>query len=294
MGRFKKTNKSIAILLLWMIGKLHAQEEELKFEHFTTDDGLGHNQVTCLLQDRRGFLWIGTLGGLWRYDGYGFKFARYAHDDSTGLSYPEIQSLCEDSQGNLWVGMQRGGVNLFNRETGTSVRYKHDPADPNSLSDGALLTIHEEQSKPGVLWIGTTTGLCRMTREAGGKTQYWRYQHEPGNNNSLGHNEVYTISQDSSGIFWIGTGDGLDRFDPKAEVFTHYKPNTLGEAFKYHAVRSLVNDGDSLLWLGTDNGLNKFNLSTATFTRYRHDPKNPYSLSDNRISSVCRAQSGIL
>lgn len=97
-------------------------QPNIKFEHFTTEDGLGHNQVTCILQDRQGFLWVGTLGGLWRYDGHDFKFARYAHDDSSALSHPEIQSLYEDSKGNLWVGMQRGGLNLFDRETGRSIR----------------------------------------------------------------------------------------------------------------------------------------------------------------------------
>ena len=261
-------------------------QPNIKFEHFTTEDGLGHNHITSILQDKQGFLWVGTLGGLWRYDGYDFKFARYHLDDTTGLSYPEVQCLYEDSGGNLWAGMQRGGVDLFDRKTGNATRYKHNPDDTNSLSDGVVHTIYETPQNPGILWIGTATGLCRMKIENEGNTQFLRYQHEPGNKNSLSHNVVYTICQDSSNALWIGTHNGLNRFDPQSENFSHYKPSgSLTGISDDNIVRSMVNDGDSLLWLGTFNGFRKFDLRRKTFAVYRHDPGNPHSISHNNVYS---------
>ncbi|MFQ5605254.1 MAG: two-component regulator propeller domain-containing protein [bacterium] len=270
-------------------------QTNIKFEHFTTEDGLGHNRVTCVLQDQQGFLWVGTLGGLWRYDGYVFHFVRYAHNDSTGLSHPEIQCLDEDSNGNLWIGLQRGGLNHFDRETGLSTRYEHNPADSHSLSKGTVRVIHEDPNEPGVLWIGTSSGLCQMKRDEHGNAQFIRFQHEAGNKNSLSHNVVNTIVPDSSGIFWIGTDRGLDKFDAQTGIFTHYKPPLplIGTTYSL-VVRSLMCDEDGLLWLGTDSGLIRFDAGTTAFTWYRHDPKNPNSISHNKISSICQDPSGNL
>jgi hypothetical protein len=72
--------------------------------------------------------------------------------------------------------MQRGGLNLFDRHTGSSIRFKHDPADSNSFIDDMVRAIHENRRNPGDLWIGTSTGLCRMKRDEAGNTQFLRYR----------------------------------------------------------------------------------------------------------------------
>ena len=74
-------------------------------------DGL-HPWVSCILQDRQGYLWLGTKNGLRRYDGE--QFITYTVDD--GLAGDFVWSICEDSQGRLWIGTDGGGVSRYDGE----------------------------------------------------------------------------------------------------------------------------------------------------------------------------------
>lgn len=124
---------------------------------------LSHVLVECLYVDRDGTLWVGTTGGgLDRFDPATETFTHYRHDpnDATSLSDDVVTAMLEDSQGTLWVGTgglgligSGGGLNRFDRETGTFTRYLHDPDDSRSLSDNQVRVIYEDRA--GTLWIGT-------------------------------------------------------------------------------------------------------------------------------------------
>ena len=94
-----------------------AAQELTGNEIFTVKEGLSENVVHCLLQDKQGFLWIGTHEGLNRYDGYGFK--KYLHDkeDSTSLPNSPVINLFEDGRGDLFVETL-SGITKMDRKTG--------------------------------------------------------------------------------------------------------------------------------------------------------------------------------
>jgi ligand-binding sensor domain-containing protein len=76
----------------------------MQFERLTTSDGLSYNKVQCILQDRQGYLWFGTVYGLNRYDGYTFKVFQPTPGDSTSIAYNNIVSLFQDRDGLIWIG----------------------------------------------------------------------------------------------------------------------------------------------------------------------------------------------
>ena len=78
--------------------------------HFYTSEKLSSNLITCICQDKTGYIWIGTEYGLNRYDGY--RFTNYLHDasDVSSLLSNNITSLFVDNKGNLWVGTGIGLV----------------------------------------------------------------------------------------------------------------------------------------------------------------------------------------
>src|SRR4051794_34799380 len=80
-----------------------AQKQSLKFEHLDINDGLSQNNVKCILQDSRGFMWFGTRDGLNKYDGY--KFTVYKNDiqDSNSISNNFISEIVEDAGGIIWI-----------------------------------------------------------------------------------------------------------------------------------------------------------------------------------------------
>lgn len=102
----------LLLILCYLFFSFLGNGQTERFSHLTTDDGLPENTGQAILQDKDGFLWIGTQNGLVRYDGYEFIIFQNQPDDSTSLSNNFIQSLFEDRDGYLWVGT-RSGLNRY-------------------------------------------------------------------------------------------------------------------------------------------------------------------------------------
>src|SRR5947209_17940127 len=93
----------LLILLVFSSLDGFSQNQSLKFEHIGIKEGLSQINVTCIKQDKRGFMWIGTRDGLNKYDGYKFTIYKYDPKDSNTISNNFIQDIIEDKDGNLWI-----------------------------------------------------------------------------------------------------------------------------------------------------------------------------------------------
>jgi ligand-binding sensor domain-containing protein len=105
----------LLLQLLFLKGQLFIcfSQPSFRFEHFTTEQGLSENFIYSIIQDSKGYLWIGTHDGLNRYDGYSFKKYRHNPADSNSLPNNTINSICEDGNGNIWIGTN-GGLCRYN------------------------------------------------------------------------------------------------------------------------------------------------------------------------------------
>jgi len=299
-----------------------AQSQNLQFEHLSTAQGLSHNNVKCIFQDSRGFLWFGTQNGLNRYDGYTFKVFKHDPQDSTTISNNFIWKIYEDHSQTLWIGTANG-LNKFDHATETFTRYLHDSNNPHSLSGDIVKAIYEDRA--GMLWIGTwgTTpeiGLNKLDRQTG---EFTLYQHHCNIPNILYENAIWFILEDHagskalSGNLWMGTQTGgVVKFDPRTEKFAHYmydpkKPNSISDDRAWFGYQ----DRSGIFWFGTFGdlvttkglgGLNKLVLSPASregegsdpdlgkFTRYQHQPGDPNSIRSNLIRCLTGDHTGNL
>ena len=91
--------------------------QNIRFNHLTSEDGLSTDRVGTILQDNQGFMWFGTFDGLNRYDGYEFKVYRHNSQDPDSLNANLITALLQDRDGYLWVGTSGGGLNRYNPNT---------------------------------------------------------------------------------------------------------------------------------------------------------------------------------
>lgn len=98
---------------LWLAPLAQAQTPNNPFFHLTTQQGLSQNNVTCILQDKKGFMWFGTQEGLNKYDGYTYTLYRNDPRNDASLSHNYIHTLFEDKQGRLWVGSDDGGAQFI-------------------------------------------------------------------------------------------------------------------------------------------------------------------------------------
>jgi ligand-binding sensor domain-containing protein/two-component sensor histidine kinase len=112
------------------------------------EDGLSNNSVQCILQDRSGIIWIGTNGGLNRYDGN--FLVQYSILSQPALTNNVITSLLQDDQGKIWIGTENG-LNILDPLTNTIRQFVHEAAAPGSLPQGPVRAI--QKKKNGGIWI---------------------------------------------------------------------------------------------------------------------------------------------
>jgi ligand-binding sensor domain-containing protein/serine phosphatase RsbU (regulator of sigma subunit) len=287
---------TLLVTLLAPAGLLAGQK--VKFGHLTMADGLPEASVTTMLQDRLGFLWIGTPNGLVKYDGYNFTSYKPDPNDSSSIGGRLVMALYEDQAGELWVGTRRGGLNRFDRATEKFTRYMHDPDDPGSLSFDAVGAIFEDSR--GDLWVGTgdmeskdpAGGLNRFDRETG---TFTRFFHDADDPNSLSHDVVFDIREDTKGDLWIATSSGLNRMESDTGAFTRFLNDPDDpESLSHNYIGSLTVDHEGSLWIATYGGLELFDPESGGFRHFRHDPEARGSLSSDHISTLFVDQEGTL
>ncbi len=275
--------KLVLIPLLMPVLLLNAQDQYLHFDHITTENGLSKSSITSILQDSKGFMWIGTFNGLNRYDGYEFSVYQYNQNDPKSISHNYISSLHEDYEGKLWVGTS-DGLNCYNSATDNFTRYRYDKNNPNSISDNQIEVIFEDKDKQ--LWIGTRNGgVNRFDRRRG---VFVRYYHG-NNNNSLSSNFIQTFFDDSEGNIWIGHRNGaIDILNKKKGSIEQLKIN--GNKFSNSSVKAITQMHDKSIWIGTQgNGIFKIKLRDGKIIEtinYLHERNQPNSISGNYILSL--------
>jgi DNA-binding CsgD family transcriptional regulator/streptogramin lyase len=283
----------LPVLHLVLTVFIFTQENYIRFEHISSNQGLSQNVVTCILQDRRGFMWFGTQNGLNRFDGYTFKKYKYDPNDTSTLPANTVLFIYEDSSGNLWIGTDSGGLSLFDSERELFIRYRYmNDANPNPGHDIKNITsIHEDRY--GIFWIGTWGGLLRFNPQ---KQTWARFVHKPEIPGTLSDSKIWTMYQDQMGIMWIGTeGGGLNSFDPKTGKFSRFlhQPDD-ADSICHNTVQALFEDSSGNLWVGTYGGLSQFDRDTQKFIHYRHQPHNPHCLSHNTVVSIMEDQTGCI
>jgi ligand-binding sensor domain-containing protein/signal transduction histidine kinase len=282
---------AITFLLGSLPGQAQAQSETIRFDTLSVENGLSQGTVRAILQDSRGFLWLGTDDGLNKYDGYTFTLYKHDAGNQDSIADNMITALYEDRAGDLWIGTGNG-LDRMDREAETFEHFQHDPGRFRSLQGTVVSAIMEDQQ--GSLWIGTTEGgLNMLNREDASFTSYLHTKTDP---DSLASDDVRALLADPDGGLWIGTSRGLDYFEPQSGKFRHYRGETADEApLNNNRILSLFRDRAGNLWVGTEeSGLYRINPSSRSSTHFQNRPDNPYSLSSNFIRAIYEDQSGRL
>lgn len=170
--------------------------QNVLFEHIGREEGLSNLSVSGVTQDKNGFLWIGTQGGLNRYDGQSFYKYRYDPLRNDWLPNNLIQSMFYDEEAHvLWLGTY-GGLSKFDIDAETFTNYT---SDNFGLDNQLIIAIYKDGSD---LWFGTGTGAYRLGIEDE------RLDYYP-----MEKRTVRSIGKASDGTLYIGTAKGLFTYD---------------------------------------------------------------------------------
>ena len=234
-----------------------------KIEHLSLQHGLSQSTIICVIQDRNGFLWFGTIDGLNRYDGYEFKTFYEDPEDKNSLSDSGITCLLEDKKGYIWVGTAAGGLNKFDPSTETFTRYNADPDDPTSLLSDYIRAIDEDED--GRLWVGAATYLHKFD-PATGVFKPFRF-HLP-TTDAASRQEIKAVFATKSGTVLVGGYHiGMGVFDVETETFEYFhKDQDPPTGLTSNNIRFFFPVSDHEVWLGTvGGGLLSFDPGTKRF-----------------------------
>ena len=204
-------------------------------------DGLPEQVVQAFAQTADRYLWIGTTGGLLRFDGE--RFVLFDRDNTPAFHENNVFCLLVTSDKSLWVGMEGGGL----------LRYRdgvfHAFSSAEGLTNNFVRALLEDRD--GKIWIGTDDGLFVLKRDRLDRID---------NGDLLPLLAVHAIAQDRDGGLWIG---GSQLFRLKDGKATEYK---LGAHGSPNRIKSILETRDGTMWVGTVSGLQKMAPGTTWFT----------------------------
>ncbi len=218
---------------------------QYSLDSWQVEDGLPQNSVSSVVQTKEGYLWLGTLEGLVRFDGA--EFTVFDERNTPAFRSDRILSLFVDREGTLWIGTEDGG--LVNCRLGQFTYAELPEGPPYNGVTGICQDSH------GTLWVGTSQG--GLYTSAGG-TSFRRYA-LPG---ILG-NSITALCVDGEGDVWAGTDDGA------LHLAKSWSSLTVKQGLPSNRVVSLCPDPSNPagVWVGTSRGLSRFDgKSVRTMT----------------------------
>lgn len=229
------------LLYIGCYSTLKAQEKiNFEFSFLTEREGLSNNRILCMMKDSDGFLWIGTIDGLNRYDGSHFVVFKSNHRDSTTLANNAVHALCEDKDGNIWASTD-DGICYYDKKTNKFQSFKE--LNGQKFASCYLIIC----DKKGDIWFSCGLGLFHLSK----KTKIIKSLfHNPAQTNSISSDDVYSLKEyPQENIVWIATGRGLNYADINSGKFYNAANNPKKYPFlNDHAINKLTIDNNELVF----------------------------------------------
>lgn len=217
--------------------------------HWTTENGLPQNSVVAIAQTPDGYLWLGTFGGLARFDGV--KFTIFNTGNTPALHDNRITALHVGRDGALWIGGESGEIARFHR--GSFSFFARIAADTGG--DKTIRNIYEDRA--GAVWVGAEKkGVTRFVAGDPAQARFYDERH------GLPPSSVNGVCEEGDGRLWVSTGLGLALFSQgqaDAETFTTQLKGT-----EHNGLVKIRQHPDGGLWLLTQTALNRFHDGRLT------------------------------
>lgn len=267
-----KTTFFLFLILFLFVFVVPVKSQTLNLNKFGIEEGLPQSGIQTLLQDKQGNIWVGTLGGVSKYNGLVFEnFSK-----KNGLAENRVVSSSLDKNGNIWFGHWVGGLTKYSAKD----KKFHEVFLPENLhNEKSINCIFED--KEGDIWIGTKgAGIIKYhpsedelngtisEKESGTFTLIQK-------KDGLSSDIINAIKQDKNGLIWVATENGITQITANKDNYTFSVFNGLPG----NSLTSLLCDSQGNVWIGSsNNGI--FRLNEGKVKNFK-----TYSINDGLASN---------
>ena len=316
--KYFKINRLLLIALFFLFS-FDTNGQQKQFRKYSVEDGLSNNTVSSLLQDKKGYIWIGTRDGLNRFDGYNFKKFQLVANDSNSLGGDFVHAIHESNNGDLWVGTDKGLFEYHPKEEtfkliDDHLNYIRDIKENKEneiwflsgktfYTDMSLYKYDKKKksiykypkkehsnttsiciSPDGTLWCGQSNGYIEKFNRGDNSFTSYKIFKESENAQLQTIEKIYPISQN---LILIGTSHyGLKLFNTITGTYNDipiYNPDQTSIF-----VRDILKYSEDEYWLATESGIFIWNYRTGQYTILKKDYNNPYAISDNSVYALLK------
>lgn len=269
----------LCTLILFLIFPFFSfgKDKDIFFEQLTKKNGLSNNNVYCIMEDCKGFLWVGTSDGLNKYDGNRFKIFRTS-DNPNSVSSDCIHYILPSKKPNhVWIGTHNG-LDELDLET---EKFKRVVNYSPQLSINIMIV-----DSKGTVWLSNgENGLDRLDYNS---TRVIHYLYKSNSSNSLRSNKILAICEDDQQNIWIKQNrPGILKLNKKSGKFTSYFEN---EIIQTNNLCTITKDKANQLWVRCDNFLYAINTRTIQIRKQSI----PWNVSSNNNWDMVEDKDGDL
>jgi len=289
---------TLLFVLLFSFESSYSEKEILKFRHIDSKDGLPNNTIGCVIQDKYGFIWITTLDGLCRFDGYKLKVYLSKDADSTSIINNHPIAFAKDAKGDIWISFSYNNeaVCRYNYETDDFTRFKKNKI---ALQLNVLLTRDTNKSIRRVenneyIWDINSLNLIQTCKKDNSKHIY---KSDLNSSWSLHDEFILSLYLDNQNVLWVGTDNaGVSFADIHQAEFSFYPyhDNSVNK-IKESTIRAIYQSPAGELWVGTrNNGFAQIDRNRNVNSYFKYNDNDRNSLADLNSRKIDLDHNGFL
>ncbi len=217
------------------------------FESIGVKEGLPHDSIYAFAQDSSGYLWIGTFGGLSRFDGYHVR--NYVHHQGQANSLPDntVRAILPRRDGDIWLGTENAGLAIYDPHTD---RFRVPQGMPAWMNGAHIFSLANDGADG--IWVGTQGGMAHYL-PAEHRFEIYGREKAGGQSQGLPQGDVYCTLMDREHNLWVGGEKGIFlRHAGSSEFLPVPIKDGTGELGKDAPIWSIFEDSSGSIWIGSD------------------------------------------